>query len=271
MVPSLAELAEKMEEAITLFDSHCHVDEPKFDSDREEVLARMRASGVTRYAVIGSDMATSRHSADFAQAHEGCWAAVGVHPHEASGFQESDLDTLTKWLREDKIQAIGEIGLDYYYDFSPRDVQRTVCEKQMALAWELGVPVAYHIRDAHQDMLELMKRHRGHLPEGIIHCFSGSWEIAKEYLKLGYYISFAGPVTFKKAPKLQEAAVNVPLDRLLIETDSPYLAPEPVRGRRNEPTNVRYVAEKIAALRGLSLSELARITTENALRAYHIE
>ena len=254
-----------------LFDSHCHVDEEKFDGDREEVLARMRAAGVTRYAVIGSDMASSRYAADYAQNHAGCWAAVGIHPHEARTLRPGDLELLAQWVREERVQAIGEIGLDYYYDLSPRDVQAQVCEAQMELAWELDVPVAYHIRDAHQDMLDIMKRHRSHLTGGIIHCFSGSWEIAKEYLKLGYYISFAGPVTFRKAPKLQECAVNVPGDRLLIETDSPYLAPEPVRGRRNEPTNVRYVCEKLAALRGESVEELAACTTRNALAAYRIQ
>ncbi len=254
-----------------LFDSHCHVDDPKFADDIGEVLARMAEHGVTRYAVIGSDMASSRHAIDFAQCHEGCYAAVGIHPHEAKTYREGDLDLLTDWLKEDRVQAIGEIGLDYYYDLSPRDVQMDVCEKQMQLAYRLDVPVAYHIRDAHQDMIDLMKRQRGKLSVGIIHCFSGSWEIAKEYLKMGYYISFAGPVTFKKAPKLQEAAMNVPLNRLLIETDSPYLSPEPMRGRRNEPTHVRFVAEKIAALRGIPVEELAAETTRNALNVYRIK
>ena len=253
-----------------LFDSHCHVDDEKFDLDREEALARMADRGVTRYAVIGSDMATSRRAADFAAGHEGSYAVVGIHPHEAKFWQDSDAELLTQWVKEDKVVAIGEIGLDYYYDLSPRDVQMAVCEKQMELAWQLDMPVAYHVRDAHQDMLDLMKKHKDRLTGGIIHCFSGSWEIAKEYLKLGYSISFAGPVTFKKAPKLQEAAVNVPRDRLLVETDSPYLAPEPVRGRRNEPANVYYVAEKIAALRGESLEELAAYTTQNALKVYRI-
>ena len=253
-----------------LFDSHCHVDEPKFDSDRDEALLRMRERGVTRYAVIGSDMASSRHAADFAKAHEGCYAAVGIHPHEAKTMKDGDLDLLAAWLREEKVVALGEIGLDYYYDLSPREVQQEVCLKQLELARAMDMPVCFHVRDAHQDMLDLLKAHRSLLTGGIIHCFSGSWEIAKEYLKLGYYISFAGPVTFKKAPKLQEAAVNVPRDRLLVETDSPYLAPEPVRGRRNEPANVYYVAEKIAALRGESLEELAAYTTENALRVYRI-
>lgn len=254
-----------------LFDSHCHVDEPKFDADRDEALARMLERGVTRYAVIGSDMESSRHAADFAAAHEGCYAAVGIHPHEAKTMKDGDLDLLAGWLKEEKVVALGEIGLDYYYDLSPRDVQISVCEQQMELAWDMNVPVAYHVRDAHQDMIDLLKRHKTKLTGGIIHCFSGSWEIAKEYLKLGYYISFAGPVTFKKAPKLQEAAIHVPRERLLIETDSPYLAPEPVRGRRNEPANVRYVAEKIAALRGETLEELAAYTTQNAMNVYRIK
>ena len=186
-------------------------------------------------------------------------------------MKDGDLDLLAAWLREEKVVALGEIGLDYYYDLSPREVQQEVCLKQLELAHALDMPVCFHVRDAHQDMLDLLKAHRSLLTGGIIHCFSGSWEIAKEYLKLGYFISFAGPVTFKKAPKLQEAAVNVPLDRILIETDSPYLAPEPVRGRRNEPTNVRYVAEKIAALREIPLEAFAQITMQNALNAYSIK
>ncbi len=257
--------------SMNLFDSHCHVDDRRLENDIDEVLARMAEHGVNRYAVIGSDMESSRHAIDFAQSHEGGYAVVGIHPHEAKTFVEEDLATLTEWVKLPKVQAIGEIGLDYYYDLSPRDVQLDVCEKQMQLAYRLNVPVAYHVRDAHQDMLDLMKRQKGQLSGGIIHCFSGSWEIAREYLKLGYYISFAGPVTFKKAPKLQEAAMNVPLDRLLIETDSPYLAPEPVRGRRNEPANVRYICEKIAELRGMEAAELAEITARNAMNVYRIK
>lgn len=253
------------------FDSHCHVDEEAFDEDREEVLSRMKANGVTRCAVIGSDMETSRRAAAFAAAHSGVVAAGGFHPHEASRFRESDLDELREMYQKGRIRAIGEIGLDFYYDHSPRDVQREVCIRQMELAWELKAPVAYHIRDAHQEMLEIMKGMKARLTGGIIHCFSGSAEIAKEYLKLGYYISFAGPLTFKKAPRLQEAVKLVPKDRLLIETDSPYMAPEPVRGRRNEPANVRYVGLKMAELRGENPEEVAAFTTENAMQVYGIK
>ena len=252
------------------FDSHCHVDEEAFDEDREEVLSRMKANGVTRCAVIGSDMETSRRAAAFAAAHSGVVAAGGFHPHEASRFRESDLDELREMYQKGRIRAIGEIGLDFYYDHSPRDVQREVCIRQMELAWELKAPVAYHIRDAHQEMLEIMKDMKARLTGGIIHCFSGSAEIAKEYLKLGYYISFAGPLTFKKAPRLQEAVKLVPKGRLLIETDSPYMAPEPVRGRRNEPANVRYVGLKMAELRGEKPEEVAAFTTENAMQVYGI-
>ena len=252
------------------FDSHCHVDEEQFDEDREAVLARMREHGITRYAVIGSDMATSRQAIEFARTHEGAVAVGGIHPHEAKFFREEDTDELRAWYREGKIRAIGEIGLDYYYDHSPRDVQRAVCIRQMELAWEIGAPVAYHIRDAHGEMLEIMRGMKDRLTGGIIHCFSGSAETAKEYLRLGYYISFAGPLTFKKAPKLQEAALLIPRDRLLIETDSQYMAPEPVRGRRNEPANVRYVGMKLAELRGETPEEVAGYTTENAMRVYGV-
>ncbi len=253
---------------IEWFDSHCHVDEEAFDTDREEALARMRENGVTRFAVIGSDMETSRRAIAFAAAHRDCAAVGGIHPHEASGFREEDLEEIAAWYRKGLIRAIGEIGLDFYYDHSPRDIQRKVCILQMELARELQAPAAFHIRDAHQEMLEIMKGMKHRLTGGIIHCFSGSAEIAKEYLKLGYYISFAGPLTFKKAPRLQEAARIIPRDRLLVETDSPYMAPEPVRGRRNEPANVRYVGLKLAELRGEDPEEVAAYTTENAMKVY---
>ncbi len=251
-----------------LFDSHCHVNEERFDEDRAEVLARMAEHGITRYAVIGSDMETSRACVAYVREHPEAVCAVGIHPHEAKEYRDGDLETLAAWIRGGEARAIGEIGLDYYYDLSPRNVQREVCRIQMQLAWELGTGTAFHIRDAHGDMLEIMKDMRKHLTPGIIHCFSGSAEQAKEYLKLGYMISFAGPVTFRKAPRLQEAARLVPRDRLLIETDSPYLAPEPVRGRRNEPANVRFVAEKLAEIRGEDPEELAAFTYENAMRIY---
>ena len=261
-----APLSDQME----WFDSHCHIDETQFDEDRDEALARMRENNVTRCAVIGSDMATSRRALAYALAHSGMCAAVGVHPPEAKGFRDEDLDELKDMYLKGGASAIGEIGLDFYYDLSPRNVQAEVCRKQMELAWEIGAPVCFHIRDAHGEMLGIMKEMKSRLTGGIIHCFSGSPEMAKEYLRLGYYISFAGPLTFKKAPKLREAALLVPEDRLLIETDSPYLAPEPVRGRRNEPANVRFVGMKLAEIRGEDPEKTAAYTTANAMKIYGI-
>ena len=164
-----------------LFDSHCHVNEERFDEDREEVLERMANYGIARYAVIGSDMETSRACVEYSADHPDAACAVGIHPHEAKGFRDEDIDQLRDWITAGEANAIGEIGLDYYYDLSPREVQAEVCRKQMELAWELGSSVAFHIRDAHQDMLEIMKSMKKRLTPGIIHCFSGSAEIAKEY------------------------------------------------------------------------------------------
>ncbi len=254
---------------IELFDTHCHLDDAKFDPDREETFERLRARGVTRAVCVGSDLPTSETSIHFAQTHESTWASCGVHPHEAAQAPENYLDGLRELSREDRVVAIGEIGLDYYYDLSPRDVQKRVLCEQLDLACELDLPVIFHIRDAHGDMTDIF-RSRKFLPRGIIHCFSGSMETALEYVRMGFYISFSGPLTFKKAPNLQAAAQAVPLDRLLVETDSPYLAPEPVRGRRNEPANVFYVCQKLAELRGLPMEEMARITTENGCRIYGI-
>ena len=255
-----------------LFDTHCHVDGPQFDQDREAVHARMAEYGVSRFAVIGTDLTSSRQAVRYAAAHPGAVAAVGFHPESARECTPEALEEIAALFAEPCVRAIGEIGLDYHWPDNPTpEEQKAACGLQLQLARRLDVPCAFHVRDAHQDMVDLLKAHRGILTGGIMHCFSGSWEIAKEYLKLGYYISFAGPVTFKKAPRLQEAALNVPRDRLLIETDSPYMAPEPVRGRRNEPANVRFVCEKIAQLRGMDAEELARITTENALRVYRVE
>ncbi len=253
-----------------LFDTHCHIDDERFDEDRSEALARMAEAGVRNAVIVGSDMPSSANAITFAKAHPAFYAGVGIHPHEAKHFKQEDIEILRLWLREKKVVALGEIGLDYYYDHSPREVQRYVCMAQIQLAYEEKMPVIFHVRDAHGDMLDMFKNRKESLPEGIIHCFSGSWESAKEYLRLGFYISFAGPVTFKKAPNLWETATNMPIDRLLIETDSPYMAPEPKRGRRNEPAFVAYVAQKIAALRNMDVEELAAITTENAKRIYHI-
>lgn len=252
-----------------VFDSHCHLEDEKFDPDREEAYRRMLDAGVAGCVCVGSDLPSSARCQFFAQDHAAAYAAVGVHPHEAKDAPDGYLDQLAEMLKKEKTVALGEIGLDYFYDFSPRDVQKKVMAEQINLALEMDVPVIFHIRDAHGDMVEYFRQCKK-LPAGIIHCFSGSAETAREYVRMGFYVSFAGPLTFKKAPHLWEAAQAVPLDRLLVETDSPYLAPEPVRGRRNEPANVVRVLEKLAALRGVSVDEMARITWENTCRIYRL-
>ena len=252
-----------------LFDSHCHMDDERFDEDREAVYDAFRSEGVTRIACVASDLKTSLSSMAFAQSHAGVCASCGVHPHEAKDAPADYIDTLRDMIRQKPYAAIGEIGLDYYYDLSPRDIQKRVLNEQLDLALETDMPVIFHIRDAHGDMIDLF-RARKRLPQGIIHCFSGSRETALEYLRMGFYISFAGPLTFKKSVHLQAACQAVPPDRLLIETDSPYLAPEPVRGRRNDPSNVRYVLNKMAELKGVPPEEMARITFENAMRIYRL-
>lgn len=216
-------------------------------------------------------MESSAQSVALARENEGIYAAVGVHPHDAKTFTQADVPQLTAWLtQEPKVKALGEIGLDYYYDLSPRDVQRDVFARQLDLAYDLGKPVILHVRDAHGDTLDVLRAQADRLPHCVLHCCSASWESAKVYLNLGCMISFAGPVTFKRSVHLQEVARNVPLDRLMIETDSPYLAPEPVRGRRNEPANVSHICRFIASLRDMDAQALCDVTRENGKRFYGI-
>lgn len=254
-----------------LFDSHTHLDDESFDSDRDEVIHRAREAGVTLMLNPGADLASSLRGVQLAERYEGIYAAVGVHPHDVKDMDETTLETLRSLSQKEKVVAIGEIGLDFYYDYSPRDAQRYWFKRQIQLAREVGLPIIIHERDAHQEVFDILKEERAGELGCVMHCFSGSVELAKEYVKLGMYISLGGPVTFKNARKPQEVAMAVPLDRLLIETDSPYLTPVPFRGKRNEPARVRLVAEKIAELRGISLEELAKQTTENAKTLFRIK
>ncbi|MEG2252543.1 MAG: TatD family hydrolase [Clostridia bacterium] len=253
-----------------LFDAHCHLDDAKFNVDRGETITRMHGASVSRCILAGSDRSSSEQAVALARANEGMYAVVGVHPHEAKGFVEDDLRCMAEWLTRERVVGVGEIGLDYFYDFSPRDVQQQILVKQLLFARERGVPVVLHVRDAHGDMIGLLKAHKNELPEGMLHCYSGSVESAREYLDLGFYLSFAGPVTFTKSAKLKEVAVYCPKERLLVETDSPYLAPVPMRGKRNEPAHVRYVAEEVARLRGVTLEELAQTAMQNTCRLFGI-
>jgi len=253
-----------------LFDSHTHLDDEGFDLDRDEVIERAREAGVKYMLNPGADLASSIKGVNLAERYEGLYAAVGVHPHDVKDMDEATMEILKALSQKNKVVAIGEIGLDFYYDHSPRDTQRYWFKRQIQLAREVGLPIIIHERDAHQEVFDILKEARAGELGCVMHCFSGSVELAKEYVKLGMYISLGGPVTFKNARKPQEVAMAVPLDKLLIETDSPYLTPIPFRGKRNEPARVSLVAEKIAELRGLSPETLAQQTTENAKAFFRI-
>ncbi len=256
---------------IELFDSHCHLEDERFAGDIGTVLERMAEQGVFRCLLAGSDMDTSERIVALTAESPMLYGAVGVHPHEAKFFRPENLELMADWVTLPRIVAVGEIGLDYYYDHSPRDAQRQAFEAQLHFAYEQAVPVILHIRDAHGDMLQALQAYKDRLPAGVLHCYSGSMESAKLYLDMGFYLSLAGPVTFKNARNLAEVAVFCPTDRLLVETDSPYLTPEPMRGQRNEPAFVRFVAEKVAQLKGMPLEELAQAATENTCRLFGIE
>ena len=253
-----------------LFDAHCHLEDERFSGEVDAVLARMAQAGVSRCILAGSDVATSERIVALAATYPNVYGVVGVHPHEASHFGEDTLAVLARMVTQTRIVGIGEIGLDYYYDHSPREVQRDVFARQLEFAYEQGVPAVFHVRDAHGDTIDLFRAQRNRLPAGVLHCYTGSVESAREYLGMGFYISFSGSVTFKNAHHLQQVAQFVPLDRLLVETDSPYLAPMPMRGQRNEPAYVRYVAEKVAQLRGITIEELVQHTTANTERLYRL-
>lgn len=259
-----------------LFDTHCHIADARFDEDFDEMLNRFRQSG-GRAALVVADPCDEEPNQEkvfaLAERHAFLYAAIGVHPHNADGYSPRAEETLRTFLAHPKCRLLGEIGLDYHYDLSPRETQRAVFERQMDLACELGKPVQLHIREAHGECMDMLRARAkaGRMPEGIMHCFTGSWECAKVYLDLGLYISLSGAVTFKNAPKLSEVAQKVPLDRLLIETDCPYMAPVPLRGQRNEPSFMAHTLAKIAQIREIAPDKLADALWTNAHRALKIE
>ena len=258
-------------EPLGLVDSHVHLDAKQFAPDREEVIARARAAGVRWMVNAGSNFASSRAGIALAEAHEGIYAAVGIHPHEADSLTEQALDEMADLLKHCKAVAVGEIGLDFYYTFSPREAQLAAFQRQLELARSADKPVIVHDRDAHVETLDILQeyaRTAAGREVGALHCFSGDLAMAERVLELGFLIGVAGPVTFANAHKLPEIVGHVPLDKLLIETDCPYLAPHPRRGQRNEPANVRLVADKIAQIKGISPAEAAQATAANAARLF---
>ena len=252
-----------------LIDSHCHLDSKEFDPDRDEVIQRALDAGVDHMVAIGTGEGPPDLEAGvrLAEKYPSFYATAGVHPHDASKATSDVFKHLDGLLRHPKIIALGEIGLDYHYDFSPRDVQHAVFIEQMHMAAEHRKPIVIHTREAWDDTFTLLERHWSpHAIGGIMHCFSGGIEEAQRALKLGFHLSFGGIVTYPKALDVQAAARMAPADRILVETDSPYLAPVPKRGKRNEPALVVLTARKLAELRGISFEEIARITTENFRR-----
>jgi len=253
-----------------IIDSHAHLDDKRFDRDRDLIIKSLKNNGIEMVINIGADLQTSIASVSLAEKHENIYATVGVHPHSAKEMDNSTLEILRTFAKRDKVVAIGEIGLDFYYDNSPRDIQRKWFKEQLNLAKELNLPVVIHSRDAAQETFDTLKEAQDGTLRGVLHCYSGSLEMALEYVKLGFYISIAGPVTFKNARATKEVAKGVPLDRLLVETDCPYLTPEPNRGKRNEPLFVKYVASTIGELRGISYEELAKATNKNTKELFGI-
>lgn len=253
------------------FDTHAHLDDERFDADREELIARMKEAGIEPCMTVGANMRMNQINVELAKKHEGyLYATVGLHPHDAKDLNEETMAQMKEWARLPQVKAWGEIGLDYFYDRSERDVQKAAFIAQLDAAMEMDLPVILHIRDAHGDALEILRARKGNLPRGVVHCYSGSWESAQEYMSLGFHISFTGSVTFKNAVKLAEVSDKIPLDRLMIETDCPYMAPVPHRGKRNDPTLVKVIAQFLADRRGMDVEELARITRENGLKLFRI-
>jgi TatD DNase family protein len=257
-------------------DSHAHVDGEEYDGDRDEVIARAREAGVRAILNVGTGDPHSgalERAVAVAESYAGVYAAVGVHPHDAKLFDERAAGRIRQLVKDSpRVIAWGEIGLDYHYDHSPREVQREVFVRQLQMARRAALPVIIHSREADEDTVSILREEWGaHEPFGIMHCFGGGVEMAEQVLALGFMISFAGNVTFKKAENLREIARHVPLDRLLIETDCPYLTPVPFRGRRNEPARVVEVARCLAELHGVDLEEMGRITTGNFMRFFSLE
>ena len=257
-----------------LIDTHVHLHAAQFDDDRAAVIQRMRAAGIIAAVTIGTDVPDSRAAVALAGQHPDVWATVGVDPHEAASFADGTLDELCALAQSPQVVAVGEIGLDYYWDKAPRETQAHVFQQQLELAQALQLPIVVHNREAHQDLMAILANWagahpwRGKRPLGVLHCFSGDAEMALQAVELGFMISLAGPVTFKNAKKPLAVAAAVPLDALVIETDAPYLAPHPYRGKRNEPAYLPLTAQRIAEIKGISIEELAQKTTTNAQRLF---
>ena len=246
-----------------LIDTHAHLQMSEFDGDRDEVIKRARENGIDAIIAVGITLEDSEKAIALAKSHDAIYATVGIHPHDAESIDPTTYDSLKKLAAHKKVVAYGEIGLDFFRNRSPRDVQIKRFEEQLDVARELNLPVVIHSREAHRETFEILEKRKGNL-RGVLHCFSGDYTMATRYIDLGYYISIPGTITFSNAGKLVEVVQKIPMDSLLIETDSPFLTPVPNRGKRNEPAYVAYVAQKISEIRGLTPEEVGIATTKNA-------
>ncbi len=259
--------AAKSDQAMWI-DSHAHLEMKEFDADRDAVIDRARLAGVLQIVTVGTGLALSRKAVDLARRHENVYATVGVHPHDAAKDNRRALDELKALAKDAKVVAYGEIGLDYFHDHSPRDTQVDMFGAQLDLAAELKLPVVIHDRDAHRQTLEMVRSSL--IRRGVFHCFSGDWDMAKQCIELGFYISIPGVVTFEKSKTLQDVVRQAPLDRVLLETDCPYLTPVPHRGKRNEPSYLVHTAARVAELKKISPEDVASATTQNARELFSI-
>lgn len=253
-----------------IFETHAHYDDEQFDSGREALLASLPDCGIKRVVNVGASIASTRNSIELAEKYDFIYAAVGVHPSEIEELNEERFNWLRELTKLEKVVAVGEIGLDYYWDKEPevQERQRYWFKRQMELAKEANLPIIVHSRDAAADTLQVMKEAHAEEIPGVVHCYSYSPEIAQEFLKMGYYIGVGGVVTFKNAKKLKETVEQIPLERILLETDCPYMAPEPYRGKRNDSRYIPYIVEKIAELKQVSIEEVEEITWRNAMNLY---
>lgn len=254
-----------------LFDSHAHLDDPELYNRLDEVIKNATAAGVKYIATVGQDVKTSKKAVEIARKYKNVYAIVGIHPNEVKNAQPGDLIEIAALLKDPKVVCVGEIGLDYHWDSSNKEEQKAYFITQIATAYKYGKPINIHARDAAKDTFDILKDNRDKIINCVLHCYSFSKELAREFVKLGFYISLGGPVTFKNAKEPKLVAQETPLARLFIETDSPSLSPEPKRGKINEPANVRYVCDVIASLKGITAEEVARQTTLNAKKVYGIE
>lgn len=253
---------------IMIFDTHAHYDDESFDIDREELLESMKAGGIGRIVNISAGLKSAKASLLLAERYDFIYASVGVHPEEIGKLTEADIETLREISSNDKVVAVGEVGLDYHYDEPSKELQKKWFVRQLELARDVKLPVIVHSRDAANDTLQIMRENHAEDIGGVVHCFSYGWDMAKIYLDMGFYLGIGGVVTFKNGKKLKEVVEKMPLERIVLETDAPYLAPEPNRGTRNTSFNLHDVVDVVAEIKGISVDEVERVTWDNACRMY---